>query len=746
MSVAQQQPAPTSEPGSDRAVVEAVRAGEISQFALLYERYSREAMGIARRQVGADEAQDLVQETFAKVLRAIQNGGGPTEDVAGYIFRTLRNLRIDRGGQREFATDDVESAGPAGLWVVPDTSDEVLDRGLVSDAFAELPPRWREVLWLTEVEGVGPGELSDRMGIKATAVSTLSLRARAGFRSAWLQAHVRAGSAPSGCRPVVTRLGDYQTGRLSSRRRAQVESHLDECDHCPAVVAELAAVSGHMGALLLPVVVLAPKALWWVFGGWGVKAGFLLWGTKATLNRLRDPKVAAGSVGGAATVAVVTAVAMAMTAPPEPPPAAGPAPSASAPAPNSSGQSSSSSGSSTGDDQAEPDDAEEPADQPEPADSPASVPAAPVDPGPEPVDPAPVQQDSPAPAEEPVDEPTQASEPDDPAPEPEEPTDEPTDPAPEPEEPETTAPDAPIVTDAPAGQTTMVYGGTLELTGTDAVPGARITATDADGDPVAEGQVDDDGNWTLEIGNPGSGGEPGGGMPGLASGGTASRSVTARGLADVAAERGDEDDDDRGDGGDDDEGDEGAGDDDAGDGVAEDGEGTTDGGHYFTLTQTVPDGASDEYAGASEPVTVGPFSWVAPLAVLSPEDGGEAEVTQSGGGWADYIWVEYQHDCRFDVQFFLNGSPVELHDLVPIDVCDPTSGLLTGRDHLHGVTSRSYELAMQYVDDDGELVGNPATVCFTAVSTRDAGEDDGDGDDSGDDRDCPEPDSEPTGS
>ncbi|HLS63566.1 MAG TPA: sigma factor, partial [Ruania sp.] len=90
MSVAHQQRVAAPEPGSDRAVVEAVRAGQVGQYALLYERYRAEALRIARRQVGPDEAQDLVQETFARVLRAIQNGGGPTEDVAGYIFRTLR--------------------------------------------------------------------------------------------------------------------------------------------------------------------------------------------------------------------------------------------------------------------------------------------------------------------------------------------------------------------------------------------------------------------------------------------------------------------------------------------------------------------------------------------------------------------------------------------------------------------------------------------------------------------------------
>lgn len=701
MSVAQQQPAPTSEPGSDRAVVEAVRAGEISQFALLYHRYSGEALRIARRQVGADEAQDLVQETFAKVLRAIQNGGGPTEDVAGYIFRTLRNLRIDRGGQREFATDDVESAGPAGLWVVPDTSDDVLDRSLVSDAFAELPPRWREVLWLTEVEGVGPGELSDRMGIKATAVSTLSLRARAGFRSAWLQAHVRAGAAPRDCRPVVAKLGDYQTGRLSTRRRAQVEAHLDECEHCPAVVAELVAVSDHMGVLLLPVVVLAPKALWWVFGGWGVKAGFLLWGAKATVNRLREPKVAVSSVGGAATVAVVTAVAMAVATPPEPPPAADPAPSASSPAASSSGQGSSSSSSSSSDDQAEPSDTDEPADQPEAADSPATVPpATPVDPGPDQAAPEPTQQDSPSPADEPTEPATQApeatDEQEDPAPEPsDEPTEEPTDPAPEPDEPEPTPPAPPIVADVPDGQTTLVYTDTLELTGSDAVPGATITATDADGDPVATGEVADDGSWAVEIGNPEADGEPGGGMPGLAAGGSTSWSVAARHLAEVGAERGDEDDD--------------------GEGAAEGGDAPTDEGHYFLLSQTVPDGVSDEYAGESDPAEVGPYSWVAPLELISPEDGGRAVIAYP---YADWIWVEYQHDCRFEVQFLLGDEPVELIHHTANDGCDPTSGLLTERAHLHDVSAGPYDLTMQYVDEDGDAVGIPAAVSFTVEEPR----------------------------
>src|SRR5699024_540269 len=311
-------------------VVAAVRAGAIGQFAALYHRYHAEALRIARRQVGGDEAQDLVQETFARVLRAIRNGGGPTEDVPGYIFRTLRNLKIDRSGRREYAAENVEAVGPEALWSLPDSSEEVLNRGLVADAFQDLPPRWRQVLWLTEVEGLGPGELSEEMGMKPTAVSTLSLRARAGFRSAWLQAHVRADIVPEDCRPFVSRLGDYETGRLSRRRHAQVQDHLDQCDHCPALVAEMTAASERLGVLLLPVLLLAPKALWWVFGGWAVKAGFLLWGAKAGLSRLREPKVAASSAGGVAVAGIVAAVAVATVLPPDPGTEAAPAASAGA--------------------------------------------------------------------------------------------------------------------------------------------------------------------------------------------------------------------------------------------------------------------------------------------------------------------------------------------------------------------------------------------------------------------------------
>lgn len=717
MSVAQEPRVATPEPGSDRAVVGAVRAGEIGQYALLYERYRDEALRIARRQVGPDEAQDLVQETFARVLRAIQNGGGPTQDVAGYIFRTLRNLRIDRGGQREFATEDMEKAGPAGLWVVPDTTEEVLDRGLVADAFAELPPRWREVLWLTEVEGVGPSELSDRMGIKPTAVSTLSLRARAGFRSAWLQAHVRAGSAPTECRSVVTRLGDYQTGRLSSRRREQVKEHLDHCDHCPAVMAELTAASERLGALLLPVVILAPKALWWLFGGWSAKLGLLLWGTKTTLNRLRDPKVAVSSVGGAATIAVATAVAMAMMSAPEPPPAADPAPAASAPATATPRAQASP---TAGDD--------EDADSPErgapaddaPADSPVSVPPpAASDPGdapaPEPTGPvADAEPTGPVAGPEPTDAGPTTSEPTDP----------------EPTDPEPAGPSVPeqLVLDE-GQQLSGPLDAELVLTGTGAVPGATIIAADGDGDVVAESDVGDDGSWTVQIQRPEVGAEgstdenqreSAGESAAPAGAGAAARGIAARSLVDAVAERDQEqardEDDDPGSGDD--------GDNESGDGEDEE--------YHYTLVQHVAEGISEEYAGTSEPLRLGPYTWVtvdepepepepepvgSPM-ILSPTEG---EVVRLSRGTRSFD-VRFCRDQALVVQFSLNGDPIGTVQAGPSTGCEGGSGEPAT---VRWAPAGPIELTLQYLDEQGEPAGEPMTVRFTACLEAgcDAGDD-----------------------
>jgi hypothetical protein len=127
-----------------------------------------------------------------------------------------------------------------------------LERNLVGEALQALPARWRTVLWLTEVEGLSPAEVSRRIGIKPNAVAALAYRARKGLREAYLQAHLKA-EASEECRATVSRLGNYVRGDLPERERLGVQAHLDACAKCRCRRDELTDVNATLRNAFLPV-------------------------------------------------------------------------------------------------------------------------------------------------------------------------------------------------------------------------------------------------------------------------------------------------------------------------------------------------------------------------------------------------------------------------------------------------------------------------------------------------------------
>jgi hypothetical protein len=109
---------------------------------------------------------------------------------------------------------------------------------LVSGAFRALPERWRSVLWLTEVEGMPARQAAAVLGMSPNAVAQLAMRARAGLRRNYLQAHVGNGVSKE-CKYTVDRLGAYVAGALPRREITKVERHLDGCELCAARLADL---------------------------------------------------------------------------------------------------------------------------------------------------------------------------------------------------------------------------------------------------------------------------------------------------------------------------------------------------------------------------------------------------------------------------------------------------------------------------------------------------------------------------
>ena len=237
---------------SDPELITRVRAGDRSAFGELYRRHSGPATTLSRQFArSAAESDDLVSESFARVLDNLLSGKGPDTAFRAYLFTTIRNTAYDRTRKDKKLqfTDDMTTHDVA---VVGD--DPVLakmESGLVATAFAQLPERWQAVLWHTQVEGESPAKVGAMLGMAPGAVSSLAFRAREGLREAYLQAHL-AETAAEQCRKTVERLGAWTRGGLSKREKAQVDAHLETCDRCRALAAELEEVNSGLRGLLAP--------------------------------------------------------------------------------------------------------------------------------------------------------------------------------------------------------------------------------------------------------------------------------------------------------------------------------------------------------------------------------------------------------------------------------------------------------------------------------------------------------------
>jgi RNA polymerase sigma factor (sigma-70 family) len=290
---------------SDAELINAVRGGEIAAYGTLFERHSTAAHNLARQlaRSGA-EADDLVSEAFAKVLDTLRAGKGPDSAFRAYLLTALRHTAYDktRKDKRIDLTEDMSDAGGAvgeALTVqFSDTAVAGLERTMAAKAFARLPERWQAVLWHTEIEQQTPAEVAPLLGLTSNGVSALAYRAREGLRQAYLQVHLAETSAER-CHATAERLGAWVRDGLSKRERAQVETHLDECERCRALAAELADVNSGLRLIIAPMVL--GGAVTAYLAAAGAKAGVVTAGMAAAAAAGTAGASSAGAAAGAAS-------------------------------------------------------------------------------------------------------------------------------------------------------------------------------------------------------------------------------------------------------------------------------------------------------------------------------------------------------------------------------------------------------------------------------------------------------------
>jgi RNA polymerase sigma factor (sigma-70 family) len=240
---------------TDAVLVDRVIAGFEDAFDELYRRHANAAWRVAQAVAGnSHDAADAVSEAFARVLQAVKAGRLDNgEAFRSYLLAATRNSALDairragRSRPSEHIDLDAPATGASPVEVV--TGGE--DAAIVAEAFRNLPERWRSVLWLTEVEGIPTKEAAEQLGLTANGTAQLAVRARAGLRDRYLQAHVRNHAKPE-CRFTVDHLGAYVGGGISPRDLAKVDQHLAACEDCRARKAELEDMGTTLRRIVLP--------------------------------------------------------------------------------------------------------------------------------------------------------------------------------------------------------------------------------------------------------------------------------------------------------------------------------------------------------------------------------------------------------------------------------------------------------------------------------------------------------------
>jgi RNA polymerase sigma-70 factor (ECF subfamily) len=144
------------------------------------------------RMIGENEAEDLTQEVFAKIDRALTAFRGEST-LSTWIYRIATNVATDRlrrpsarhgDGKRLPIEDITETEEDKDLWTgeqTASTEQRVIREemnGCVREIIKMLPETYRSVIVLSELEGLKDAEIADILGLGLQAAKIRLHRAR----------------------------------------------------------------------------------------------------------------------------------------------------------------------------------------------------------------------------------------------------------------------------------------------------------------------------------------------------------------------------------------------------------------------------------------------------------------------------------------------------------------------------------------------------------------------------------------
>jgi RNA polymerase sigma factor (sigma-70 family) len=241
---------------SDADLLAAVRAGDDSAYAELWTRHQAAARRMAAQVAPPRDVDDLVSESYYRVLRVVKAGHGPHDAFRPYLFSTMRRFAIDKARSYERRVTLTDQAADLEAEPAPSAADVAAvnaEQHAAWRAWASLPEASRAVLWHVVVERQTPAEIAPILGTSPNGVTLRARRAKERLRQAFLQQHLAA-TDDQECRATRRQLGPYIRDALSSRDRATVDEHLEQCERCRAALLEVDDVNNTLRTVIAPVI------------------------------------------------------------------------------------------------------------------------------------------------------------------------------------------------------------------------------------------------------------------------------------------------------------------------------------------------------------------------------------------------------------------------------------------------------------------------------------------------------------
>lgn len=174
--------------------IEALRAGDRSEFARLVELYSPHIYRLALKILNdPQDAEDVLQETFIKALKNLPSFEGRSS-ISTWLYRIAVNeaLMIIRKRKPDSLSLDKEKDDDEGQTEPVEIVDwcclperELVNseaRQFLDKAIQKLSPALRAVFILRDIEGLSVRETAEALGVREEVVKTRLLRARLKLR------------------------------------------------------------------------------------------------------------------------------------------------------------------------------------------------------------------------------------------------------------------------------------------------------------------------------------------------------------------------------------------------------------------------------------------------------------------------------------------------------------------------------------------------------------------------------------